>query len=216
MGRRGVAPSATISLPDAAAVTPAHRGSGAGATAAGALTSRPRRFCANLRELEVGLWPFVVQEGVEPTNNHAERLRRGLLWRQNAFGCHREGGLPLRGADADGGADAAVARGVCAGLSAGGVGGPSERTPRTSAALSRLNGYAPWWPIARDSQPPSYSQPTERSRHEVPTALTALRLHRADPETPWGIPRSVVIQGSPRRKGRGPFSFSCRSTHRSM
>ena len=30
---------------------------------------------------------FVVTEGVEPTNNHAERLlRRGVLWRKNAFG----------------------------------------------------------------------------------------------------------------------------------
>ena len=28
-------------------------------------------------------------EGVEPTNNHAERvLRPGVLWRKNAFGCH--------------------------------------------------------------------------------------------------------------------------------
>jgi transposase len=27
-------------------------------------------------------------EGVEPTNNHAERiLRLGVLWRKNAFGC---------------------------------------------------------------------------------------------------------------------------------
>jgi transposase len=31
----------------------------------------------------------VVTEGIEPTNNHAERLlRRGVLWRKNAFGCH--------------------------------------------------------------------------------------------------------------------------------
>lgn len=50
-------------------------------------------FCANLLELEVGLWQFVVQEGVEPTNNHAERLlRRGVLWRKNAFGSHSENG----------------------------------------------------------------------------------------------------------------------------
>ena len=29
----------------------------------------------------------------EPTNNHAERLRRrGVLWRKNAFGCHSAAG----------------------------------------------------------------------------------------------------------------------------
>ncbi len=39
------------------------------------------------------LWRFVVTEGVEPTNNHAERLlRRGVLWRKNAFGSHSEDG----------------------------------------------------------------------------------------------------------------------------
>ena len=35
------------------------------------------------------LWLFAAIEGVEPTNNHAERiLRLGVLWRKNAFGCH--------------------------------------------------------------------------------------------------------------------------------
>jgi transposase len=33
------------------------------------------------------LWTFARREGVEPTNNHAERaLRRGVLWRKNSFG----------------------------------------------------------------------------------------------------------------------------------
>jgi transposase len=46
-------------------------------------------FCRNLLELEPALWTFAVAAGVEPTNNHAERvLRRGVLWRKNAFGCH--------------------------------------------------------------------------------------------------------------------------------
>jgi transposase len=50
-------------------------------------------FCANLCALEPALWRFVVTPGVEPTNNHAERvLRRGVLWRKNAFGCHSEQG----------------------------------------------------------------------------------------------------------------------------
>lgn len=38
----------------------------------------------------------MVTEGVEPTNNHAERLpRRGVLWRKNAFGCHSAAGCRL-------------------------------------------------------------------------------------------------------------------------
>ena len=36
---------------------------------------------------------FLETEGVEPTNNHAERiLRLGVLWRKNAFGCHSAAG----------------------------------------------------------------------------------------------------------------------------
>lgn len=46
-------------------------------------------FCANLLEAESALWTFSRREGVEPTNNHIERLLRpGVLWRKNAFGCH--------------------------------------------------------------------------------------------------------------------------------
>ena len=52
---------------------------------------RPRvrafaRFCVRLDEF-MSLWAFVDREGVEPTNNHAERmLRRGVLWRKCSFG----------------------------------------------------------------------------------------------------------------------------------
>jgi transposase len=50
-------------------------------------------FCARLSELLPAAWQFVVTEGLEPTNNHAERLlRRGVLWRKNAFGSHSDGG----------------------------------------------------------------------------------------------------------------------------
>jgi transposase len=39
------------------------------------------------------LWTFVVYAGVEPTNNHAERvLRRAVLWRRRSFGCHSADG----------------------------------------------------------------------------------------------------------------------------
>jgi transposase len=55
--------------------------------------SKAANFCANLVALEPALWRFVVTEGVEPTNNHAERLlRRGVLWRKISFGCHSAAG----------------------------------------------------------------------------------------------------------------------------
>ena len=51
--------------------------------------SKAATFCANLLALYPALWLFTMIEGVEPTNNHAERiLRSGVLWRKNAFGCH--------------------------------------------------------------------------------------------------------------------------------
>jgi transposase len=50
-------------------------------------------FCENLLAAEAALWTFVRKDGVEPTNNHIERLLRpGVLWRKNAFGCHSEAG----------------------------------------------------------------------------------------------------------------------------
>src|SRR5204863_8397696 len=50
-------------------------------------------FCTNLLELLPAVWRFAVTDGVEPTNNHAERvLRRGVLWRKNAFGSHSAAG----------------------------------------------------------------------------------------------------------------------------
>jgi transposase len=50
-------------------------------------------FCANLLDVEDGLWTFARVEGVEPTNNFMERLlRRAVLWRRRSFGCVSEGG----------------------------------------------------------------------------------------------------------------------------
>lgn len=50
-------------------------------------------FCRNLLALEPALWTFVERAGIEPTNNHIERLlRSGVLWRKNAFGCHSKAG----------------------------------------------------------------------------------------------------------------------------
>jgi transposase len=48
---------------------------------------KTRRTCMNILKVEQSLWAFVRVEGVEPTNNAAERsLRRAVLWRRKSFG----------------------------------------------------------------------------------------------------------------------------------
>jgi transposase len=55
--------------------------------------SRAATFCANVLAVYPALWLFTAIAGVEPTNNHAERiLRLGVLWRKNSFGCHSAAG----------------------------------------------------------------------------------------------------------------------------
>ena len=55
--------------------------------------ARASALCANLLAVEPALWTFLYKSGVEPTNNHMERLlRAGVLWRKNAFGSHSEAG----------------------------------------------------------------------------------------------------------------------------
>jgi transposase len=49
--------------------------------------------CAEVLKLEPALWTFARHEGVEPTNNAAERaLRPAVLKRKRSFGCHSEAG----------------------------------------------------------------------------------------------------------------------------
>jgi transposase len=49
--------------------------------------------CAEVLKVEAALWAFARVEGLEPTNNAAERaLRPAVLWRKLSFGCHSEGG----------------------------------------------------------------------------------------------------------------------------
>jgi transposase len=49
--------------------------------------------CANILEHRAALWTFVEVDGVEPTNNHAEReLRAFVLWRKRCFGTQSERG----------------------------------------------------------------------------------------------------------------------------
>jgi transposase len=55
--------------------------------------ARTAGTCRDLLAVEEALWTFVRREGVEPTNNHAERLLRpAVLWRKNSFGCHSASG----------------------------------------------------------------------------------------------------------------------------
>ena len=49
--------------------------------------------CADLLDHREALWTFLDSEGVEPTNNHAERELRGfVLWRRRSFGTQSEHG----------------------------------------------------------------------------------------------------------------------------
>jgi transposase len=51
------------------------------------------RTCRKLLKVEVALWTFVYRDGVEPTNNSAERaLRPAVIWRNLSFGSQSEVG----------------------------------------------------------------------------------------------------------------------------
>lgn len=56
-------------------------------------TERLSGSCADILAHKAALWTFVDQDGVEPTNNHAEReLRAFVLWRKRCFGTQSERG----------------------------------------------------------------------------------------------------------------------------
>jgi hypothetical protein len=51
------------------------------------------RTCRQLLKLEPALWLFITVEGLEPTNNAAERaIRPAVLWRRTSFGSQSEAG----------------------------------------------------------------------------------------------------------------------------
>jgi hypothetical protein len=51
------------------------------------------RTCRQLLKVELALWLFVTVEGLEPTNNAAERaIRPAVLWRKTSFGSQSEEG----------------------------------------------------------------------------------------------------------------------------
>ena len=50
-------------------------------------------FCRKILAVYPALWTFMRSEGVEPTNNHAERtLRLAVIWRKISFGNHSDEG----------------------------------------------------------------------------------------------------------------------------
>lgn len=54
--------------------------------------------CCNILEVEEALWTFAFTQGVEPTNNKAERALRGaVIWRKKSFGSHSEAGCEFVG-----------------------------------------------------------------------------------------------------------------------
>lgn len=54
---------------------------------------RAKQFCRELLRLEPALWTFARVKGIEPTNNHAERmLRPAVMWRKQSLGSHSLGG----------------------------------------------------------------------------------------------------------------------------
>lgn len=56
-------------------------------------SSKTRGTCRQIRAVESAMWTFMRVEGVEPTNNAAERaLRRAVLWRRKSFGTQSETG----------------------------------------------------------------------------------------------------------------------------
>ena len=55
--------------------------------------SETRTTCQNILKIQQALWTFVDREGVEPTNNAAERaLRRAVIWRRRSFGTQSASG----------------------------------------------------------------------------------------------------------------------------
>jgi hypothetical protein len=51
------------------------------------------RTCRQLLKVEPAMWLFVTVEGVEPTNNAAERaIRPAVLWRRTSFGTQSQAG----------------------------------------------------------------------------------------------------------------------------
>jgi transposase len=55
--------------------------------------AKAKYFCRNLVKVYPAMWTFARIDGIEPTNNHAERmLRPAVIWRKKCFGSHSQNG----------------------------------------------------------------------------------------------------------------------------
>jgi transposase len=55
--------------------------------------SKARKICKDLLFYFEGLWTYARVEGIEPTNNLAERtIRKAVLWRKGSYGSMSEAG----------------------------------------------------------------------------------------------------------------------------
>jgi transposase len=60
---------------------------------AGCYAPKVAGMCTAILKVYAALWTFAAVEGVDPTNNFAERnLRAAVLWRKGSFGTHSEAG----------------------------------------------------------------------------------------------------------------------------
>lgn len=60
--------------------------------------AKTAQTCCNILEVEEAMWTFAFTEGVEPTNNAAERALRGaVIWRKKSFGSQSEAGCEFVG-----------------------------------------------------------------------------------------------------------------------
>jgi transposase len=54
---------------------------------------KAKHFCRHVLKVQPALWTFARLDGIEPTNNHAERMLRGaVIWRKTCLGSHSVGG----------------------------------------------------------------------------------------------------------------------------
>ena len=57
------------------------------------VVEKTAKLCRRLRKRQEALWRFASVEGLEPTNNLAERMLRGaVIWRKKCFGSFSKGG----------------------------------------------------------------------------------------------------------------------------
>ena len=102
-------------------------------------------LCRELTKWWPALWTFARVEGVEPTNNVAERaLRPAVLWRKGSFGSDSEAGSRFAERLLTVAATCSAARPAAAGLPGGcGGGGAAGQPPAVSAPRTTggLNGY---------------------------------------------------------------------------